>query len=56
MSSRRSDDVDPPSEHAVLTVEMLIQGAACRADGTILAGGTKSHGLPRALHHSGIRS
>ena len=36
--SRRSDTVDPPSEHAVFTVEVLTQGAACRGDGTILAG------------------
>ena len=38
VSSRRSDAVDPPSEHTVLTVEVLIQGATCRADGTISAG------------------
>ena len=35
MSSRRSDAVDPPSKHAVLTVEMLTQGEACRRDGTM---------------------
>ena len=38
MSSRRSDVVDPPSEHAVLMVEVLTQGEACRGDGIILAG------------------
>ena len=42
VSSRRSDAVDPPSEHAVLAVEVLTQGEACRGDGTILAGVFKS--------------